>query len=59
VTGWDRFADSFLNARVAAEYLPKIVEGFGLTVVLALCIIAAGLTAGLALAVCGASACGR
>jgi polar amino acid transport system permease protein len=51
VTGWDKFADSFLNARVAAEYLPKIVEGFGLTVVLALCIIAAGLAAGLALAV--------
>ena len=51
MTGWDRFADSFLNARVAAEYLPKIVDGFGLTVVLALCIIAAGLTAGLALAV--------
>ncbi len=51
MTGWDKFADSFLNARVAAEYLPKIVEGFGLTVVLALCIIAAGLAAGLALAV--------
>jgi polar amino acid transport system permease protein len=51
VTGWERFADSFLNARVAAEYLPKIVQGFGLTVVLALCIIAAGLAAGLALAV--------
>ncbi len=51
MTGWDRFADSFLNARVAAEYLPKIVDGFGLTVVLALCIIATGLLAGLALAV--------
>src|SRR5918993_1749411 len=37
--------------RVAAEYLPKIVGGFGLTVALALCIIAAGLSAGLALAV--------
>ena len=51
MTGWDKFADSFLNARVAAEYLPKIVEGFGVTVVLALCIIATGLAAGLALAV--------
>jgi polar amino acid transport system permease protein len=50
VTGWDRFADSFLNARVAAQYLPKIIEGFGLTVLLALCVIAAGLIAGLALA---------
>ena len=51
MTGWDRFADSFLNMRVAAEYLPKIVDGFGVTVALALCIIAAGLSAGLALAV--------
>ncbi len=51
MTGWDRFAESFLNARVAAEYLPKILDGFGLTVVLALCIIATGLAAGLALAV--------
>ena len=51
MTGWDRFAESFLNARVAAEYLPKIVQGFGLTVVLALCIIASGLVAGLVLAV--------
>ena len=51
MTGWDKFADSFLNARVAAEYLPKIVEGFGVTVVLALCIIATGLAAGLTLAV--------
>ena len=51
MTGWDRFAESFLNMRVAAEYLPKIAQGFGLTVVLALCVIAAGLSAGLALAV--------
>ena len=45
--GWERFTDSFFNARVMAQYLPKIIEGFGLTVVLALCIIAAGLAAGL------------
>jgi polar amino acid transport system permease protein len=51
VTNWDRFLDSFFNARVAAEYLPKIVEGFWLTILLALCIILAGVTAGLALAV--------
>jgi polar amino acid transport system permease protein len=50
MTGWERFTDSFFNARVMAQYLPKIIEGFGLTVVLALCIIAAGLAAGLALA---------
>ena len=45
------FLDSFFNLRVAAEYAPKIAEGFGLTVVLALCVILAGLSAGLALAV--------
>ena len=49
--GWERFADSFLNARVAAEYLPKIVEGFWLTVQLALAIVVAGLAAGLLLAI--------
>lgn len=51
MSGWDRFLDSFFNARVAAEYLPKIIEGFWLTIVLALCIIVAGVLAGLALAV--------
>jgi polar amino acid transport system permease protein len=50
VTGWERFVDSFFNARVAAQYLPKIVEGFGLTVVLALFIVLTGLAAGLLLA---------
>lgn len=51
MSNWDRFADSFLNARVAAEYLPKIIDGFWLTILLALCIIATGLVAGLGLAV--------
>ena len=51
MAGWERFTDSFFNARVMAQYLPKIIEGFGLTIVLALCIIAAGLIAGLALAI--------
>ena len=51
MSNWQKFADSFLNARVAAEYLPKIVDGFVLTIQLAACIILAGLAAGLALAV--------
>jgi polar amino acid transport system permease protein len=51
MSNWDRFLDSFFNARVAAEYLPKIIEGFWLTVLLALCIILTGVAAGLALAV--------
>jgi polar amino acid transport system permease protein len=51
MTGWEGFAFSFLNARVAAEYWPKILEGLGVTVALAALIIVAGLAAGLALAV--------
>jgi polar amino acid transport system permease protein len=51
VTGWERFVESFFNARVAAEYWPKIVDGLWLTVALALCVIVAGVLAGLALAV--------
>ncbi len=47
----DAFLDSFFNARVAAEYLPKIIEGLGLTIMLAACIIVAGLALGLLLAV--------
>jgi polar amino acid transport system permease protein len=50
MSGWERFTNSFFNAQVMEKYLPKIIEGFGLTVVLALCIIAAGLVAGLLLA---------
>ena len=51
VTNWDRFLDSFFNLRVAAEYLPKIIDGFWLTIILAGCIILTGVAAGLALAV--------
>jgi polar amino acid transport system permease protein len=50
MSGWDRFTDSFFNARVMALYLPKIIDGFWLTVMLALCIIIAGLALGLLLA---------
>jgi polar amino acid transport system permease protein len=50
MTAWERFTDSFFNARVAAEYLPKIIDGFWLTVLLALCIVVTGLAAGLVLA---------
>ena len=51
MTGWERFVESFFNARVAAEYWPKIVDGLWLTVALALCVIVAGVLARLALAV--------
>ena len=51
MSNWDKFLDSFFNARVAAEYLPKIIDGFWLTILLAGCVIATGLLAGLVLAV--------
>jgi polar amino acid transport system permease protein len=51
LTGWEGFAFTFLNARVAAEYWPKILEGLGVTVALALLIIVSGLALGLLLAV--------
>ncbi|MEO8713440.1 MAG: ABC transporter permease subunit, partial [Acetobacteraceae bacterium] len=47
---WDRFADAFLNTRVIAKYLPDIVAGFELTVLLAALIVVAGIALGLALA---------
>lgn len=47
----ERFLETFFNVRVMAEYAPKIVEGFFLTVQLALAVVAAGIAAGLLLAV--------
>ncbi|MBO1073043.1 amino acid ABC transporter permease [Roseomonas marmotae] len=48
--GFESFAFSFLNAKVMAQYLPMIVQGFLLTVVLALLIVVSGLALGLLLA---------
>ncbi len=47
----DRFLDTFFNFQVMAQYLPKIVEGFFLTVQLALLVVVAGIALGLVLAV--------
>jgi len=46
-----RFAQTFLNWEVMAQYAPKIVEGFFVTIQLAAVIVATGLAAGLFLAV--------
>lgn len=46
-----RFADTFLNWEVMAQYAPKIVEGFFVTLQLAGAVVATGIAAGLALAV--------
>lgn len=51
MSGWDRFADTFLNTAVMAKYLPNIIDGFFLTVVLAALVVVSGVGAGLALAV--------
>ncbi|MCQ4162719.1 ABC transporter permease subunit [Roseomonas sp. GC11] len=49
--GLDSFLFSFFNAKVMASYLPMIAQGLGLTVLLALLVVVAGLALGLALAV--------
>ncbi len=49
--GWERFAETFLNAKVMARYWPDIVAGLGTTIELAALIVVSGLAAGLALAV--------
>ena len=46
----DRLVDTFFNWRVMSEYLPKIVEGFVLTIQLALAIVVSGIVCGLVLA---------
>ena len=47
---WGRFLDTFFNARVMAQYLPKILEGLLVTLQLAACIVVTGILAGLCLA---------
>jgi polar amino acid transport system permease protein len=47
---WDRFLDTFLNARVLARYWPDIIDGLWVTIALAVLIVATGLACGLALA---------
>jgi polar amino acid transport system permease protein len=44
---WERFVFSYFNWEVMAEYLPNIVEGFFLTIRLALAIVVTGIVAGL------------
>jgi polar amino acid transport system permease protein len=47
----DRLADTFFNWQIMGQYFPKIVEGFFLTIELALAVVVAGIAAGLLLAV--------
>ncbi|MFC3125231.1 amino acid ABC transporter permease [Pseudoroseomonas globiformis] len=49
--GLQNFLFSFFNLKVMTQYLPLVLQGLGLTVVLALLIVVCGLVLGLALAV--------
>ncbi len=50
MTDFQRFTFSFLNVEVMRRYLPSIVDGFVLTVYLALAVIVTGIAVGLVLA---------
>ena len=50
MSNWDRFTETFFNAKVMAKYWPDILYGVGVTVELAVLIVVSGLLAGLALA---------
>lgn len=47
----ERLADTFFNWQIMGQYFPKIVEGFFLTVWLALAVVLAGIASGLVLAI--------
>src|SRR5262245_10332401 len=47
---WDRFLDTFFNARVMARYLPDILSGVVVTIELAALVVVTGIAAGLTLA---------
>ena len=49
-SSWERFLETFFNAKVMAKYLPDILHGMVVTLELAALVIAAGLILGLALA---------
>ncbi len=51
MSGWDKFTETFFNPMVMAKYLPAIIDGFFLTIRLALLVIIAGIALGLVLAV--------
>jgi polar amino acid transport system permease protein len=50
MSNWERFLETFFNAKVMAKYLPDIAYGMLVTVQLAALVIVTGLALGLALA---------
>ncbi len=49
-TSFERFAATFLDARVAARYWPDIASGAGVTILVGVAVVVTGILAGLALA---------
>ncbi|HZY17835.1 MAG TPA: amino acid ABC transporter permease [Ramlibacter sp.] len=49
--GFGQFVFTFLNADIAARYAPDILRGMGVTALLSLAVVVAGVASGLALAV--------
>ena len=50
MSGWDKFVETFFNAKVMWKYLPDILSGVVVTIELALLIVVTGIAAGLGLA---------
>ena len=50
MSNWDRFVETFFNAKVMARYLPDILQGALVTIQIAGLVIVSGLVLGLALA---------
>jgi polar amino acid transport system permease protein len=50
MSNWDRFVETFFNAKIMAKYLPDIAYGMLVTVELAALVIVTGIALGLALA---------
>ena len=51
MSNWQHFVATFFNAAVMAKYLPDIIDGFVLTVGLAILVVITGIAVGLLLAV--------
>ena len=50
MTNWERFVDTFFKPEMIAQYWPTIAQGMGVTLILAMVVVATGLALGLALA---------
>jgi polar amino acid transport system permease protein len=50
VSDWDRFTETFFNAKMMVKYAPDILSGAVVTIQLAILVIITGIAAGLALA---------